>query len=156
MKLNDTWKFILVGVANGQTNAEIAKTTGLSMRTVETYRLRAMVLLGLKSTADVVKWAIKNRLTSLDGVGRYDHWVYSAAEACRPFLRKIPTGKGSCHREHISSMIREVARGEFTSTKACRWLGWIQAAIVFGGAATLADMKAINRAASERLGGGKA
>ena len=65
MELTATETTIVKGVADGKTNAEIARGLGLSMRTVETYRLRLCERLGLASTADVVKYAVRNGLSKL-------------------------------------------------------------------------------------------
>ena len=49
-------------VAEGLTNHEIADTLFISIRTVETHKNRIMTKLGLKTTAEMVKYAIKNHL----------------------------------------------------------------------------------------------
>ncbi|AEQ52327.1 helix-turn-helix transcriptional regulator [Pelagibacterium halotolerans] len=47
---------ILTLVAQGKTNAEIARELGLSPRSVETHRYRMTRQLGLKNTAELVSW----------------------------------------------------------------------------------------------------
>jgi DNA-binding NarL/FixJ family response regulator len=49
-------------IALGHTNAEIARTRGVSVRTVESYRSRVMTELGARSRADLVRWALDRRL----------------------------------------------------------------------------------------------
>lgn len=47
--------------------------------------------------------------------------------------------------EHIRSMHERIhLNPEWSDTKLCRWLGWMQAAIVSWGVYTLEDMKQIN------------
>lgn len=48
---------VIVQVARGNTNREIADRLGLSVKTVETYRARAMEKLGLTSRAALVRYA---------------------------------------------------------------------------------------------------
>ncbi len=48
---------VIVQVARGNTNREIADRLGLSVKTVETYRARAMEKLGLMSRAALVRYA---------------------------------------------------------------------------------------------------
>ena len=57
---------ILRLVAEGKSNAEVAEVIGLSARTVETYRLRMMRKLGIGDLASLVKYAIRQGITSLD------------------------------------------------------------------------------------------
>jgi DNA-binding NarL/FixJ family response regulator len=64
--LTHTERNILKLVADGKSNAEVAELIGLSRRTVETYRIRLMRKLGVDSLPALVKYAIKNGLTSLD------------------------------------------------------------------------------------------
>jgi DNA-binding NarL/FixJ family response regulator len=45
-------------VARGYTNREIADRLGLSVKTVETYRARAMEKLGLANRAALVRYAL--------------------------------------------------------------------------------------------------
>lgn len=64
--LTDTERNILKLVADGKSNPEVAQLIGLSRRTVETYRIRLMRKLGVSGLHALVKYAIKNGLTSLD------------------------------------------------------------------------------------------
>lgn len=57
---------VLQRVAEGCSSAQIADRLGLSKRTVETHRKRIMDKLGLRSTAELTKYAIREGLTSLD------------------------------------------------------------------------------------------
>lgn len=52
--------------------------------------------------------------------------------------------------DHIEFM-PERATQDFSAAKLGRWLGWMQAAVVASGAASLNDMKAINKQCSERI-----
>ncbi|MBA3898579.1 MAG: helix-turn-helix transcriptional regulator [Sphingomonadaceae bacterium] len=45
-------------LAQGQTMKEIATQLGLSPRTLETYKARAMDKLGLQSRADLIRYAV--------------------------------------------------------------------------------------------------
>lgn len=48
--------------------------------------------------------------------------------------------------DHLCSMHKRIkADLTMSDTKLCRWLGWMQAAIVSWGQWTLEDMKAINQ-----------
>jgi DNA-binding CsgD family transcriptional regulator len=49
-------------VALGYRNREIAERLGISIRTVEAHRGRAMGTIDAASRADVVHWAIENEL----------------------------------------------------------------------------------------------
>jgi DNA-binding CsgD family transcriptional regulator len=53
---------VLKQVAEGKENREIAQIMGISVRTVEAHRARAMLKLKLTSVADVVKYAIREHL----------------------------------------------------------------------------------------------
>ena len=53
-------------IAEGKTNKDIASILFISSRTVEKHRSQIMEKLNLKSTADIVKYAIKKKYTSLD------------------------------------------------------------------------------------------
>ena len=53
-------------IAEGKTVAEIAVALSLSPRTVETYRARMMEKLGIRDVAGLIKFAIRNGLTSLE------------------------------------------------------------------------------------------
>lgn len=48
--------------------------------------------------------------------------------------------------DHICDMYKRIQEDQTMSdTKLCRWLGWMQAAIVSWGLYTLEDMKQINK-----------
>jgi hypothetical protein len=48
-------------------------------------------------------------------------------------------------KEHLREMHAKITSDmSMSDTKLCRWLGWMQAAIVSWGVADLNDMKAIN------------
>jgi two-component system response regulator NreC len=49
-------------VAEGKSNKEIAAELGISLRTVETHRAAFMRKLGISSTADTVRYAIRNSI----------------------------------------------------------------------------------------------
>lgn len=59
-QLTDRQREVLVGLAKGHTNAEIAQQLLVSLRTVETYRASLRTRLGVTSRADMVEAA--NRL----------------------------------------------------------------------------------------------
>ena len=56
--LSDREREVLCLVAQGHTNQEIAKRLSLSVKTVETYRARLMTKLGLRTRADLVRYAL--------------------------------------------------------------------------------------------------
>jgi DNA-binding NarL/FixJ family response regulator len=51
-------------IAEGHTNRSIGDTLKLSVKTVETHRASAMRKLGMSSTADLVRYAIRKRLVT--------------------------------------------------------------------------------------------
>lgn len=57
---------VLALVASGKSNKEVADDLFISMKTVDTHKNHILDKLGLKNTAELVKYAIKNRLISLD------------------------------------------------------------------------------------------
>ena len=65
--LTETELAIVAKVANGDTNREISDALGLSTRTIETYRLRLMRKLNVRGTAGLVKFALRQNLTTLEG-----------------------------------------------------------------------------------------
>lgn len=88
------------------------------------------------------------------------HWVFSAARAHREYVRKMPgvpyassAYTDPTMRPHLLEMLDKIEEGGLdggmTATKACRWLGWIQACLVVQGVMTLDEAKAINKQASE-------
>jgi two-component system response regulator NreC len=58
---------VLVSIAEGQSNKEIATKLGIGVRTIETHRERIMRRLGIHSVAGLTKYAIANGLVSLEG-----------------------------------------------------------------------------------------
>jgi DNA-binding NarL/FixJ family response regulator len=56
---------VLMRLAKGQTNREIAESYNLSIKTVDTYRLRLLKKLNLRNNADLSRFAIKNKLVQL-------------------------------------------------------------------------------------------
>ena len=51
---------LLREIADGKTTKEVACMLGISVKTAESHRARIMSKLRLKSTADLVKYAIRN------------------------------------------------------------------------------------------------
>lgn len=49
-------------IAEGRLNKQIAARLGVAVKTVETHRASAMRKLELRTTADVVRWAVRNHL----------------------------------------------------------------------------------------------
>ncbi|MCX7916413.1 MAG: response regulator transcription factor [Verrucomicrobiae bacterium] len=49
-------------VAEGQSNKDIARRLGISVKTVETHRAALMRKLGLRDVTDVVRYAVRNRI----------------------------------------------------------------------------------------------
>jgi DNA-binding CsgD family transcriptional regulator len=62
--LSEAERKVVKLVVEGHSTAEVAAELGLSPRTVETYRLRAMGKLGVENVVALVKWAIKQGITS--------------------------------------------------------------------------------------------
>jgi len=57
---------VLVLIAQGQSNKEIAHVLGIGVRTIETHRERIMRRLDIHSVAGLTKFAIANGLVSLE------------------------------------------------------------------------------------------
>jgi DNA-binding NarL/FixJ family response regulator len=57
---------VLQLVVQGTSSSMIAQLLGLSVSTVDTYRSRLKVKLGIENTVDLVKFAIRNQLTAID------------------------------------------------------------------------------------------
>lgn len=57
---------VLALVASGKSNQEVADDLFISVKTVDTHKNHILDKLGLKNTAALVKYAIKNKLISLD------------------------------------------------------------------------------------------
>jgi DNA-binding NarL/FixJ family response regulator len=66
-QLTDREREVLVLIAEGQSNKEIASGLGVGVRTVETHRERIMRRLDIHSVAGLTRFAIANGLVSLDG-----------------------------------------------------------------------------------------
>jgi DNA-binding NarL/FixJ family response regulator len=58
---------VLVLIAEGQSNKEIADKLGIGVRTIETHRERIMRRLNIHSVAGLTKYAISNGLITLEG-----------------------------------------------------------------------------------------
>jgi DNA-binding NarL/FixJ family response regulator len=58
-ELSERESEVLRGIAEGHAMKEIASTLGISPRTLETYRTRGMEKLGLKSRAELVRYALQ-------------------------------------------------------------------------------------------------
>lgn len=71
-------------------------------------------------------------------------------QAYLPGAQELP-GRGDepYSHPHLHWMLIALMTEEVTGDKAHRWLGWVQCAIVVGGGATLEQMKAANKRASE-------
>jgi DNA-binding NarL/FixJ family response regulator len=54
-------------LAEGRTMKETAAALGLSARTVETHKYQALETLGLKTTADLIRYALEHGLTTPPG-----------------------------------------------------------------------------------------
>ena len=52
-------------IAEGRSNRDVCGQLGVSLETVETHRAAAMRKLGLHNTADLVRYAIKNRIVEV-------------------------------------------------------------------------------------------
>ncbi len=63
-ELSNREREVFYMLANGKPNRLIAKQLYISPRTVETHRARVIKKLGFTSTADLIKYAIRNNLTS--------------------------------------------------------------------------------------------
>jgi DNA-binding NarL/FixJ family response regulator len=59
---------ILGLVASGKTNKELAETLFISVKTVETHKTHIMEKLGLRNSTELVKYAIKNKIISIDSL----------------------------------------------------------------------------------------
>lgn len=58
-ELSEREREVLRGIAQGHSNKEIAAKLGLSIKTVETYKARSLEKLGLRSRADIVRFAVR-------------------------------------------------------------------------------------------------
>jgi DNA-binding NarL/FixJ family response regulator len=57
---------VLQLIAEGKATKDVAEELGISVKTVETHREHILGKLGLRGTADLVRYAIREGLTSLD------------------------------------------------------------------------------------------
>lgn len=55
--LSERERQVLIGIAQGFSNKELAATLGLSVKTVETYKTRVAEKLGLRTRVDIVRYA---------------------------------------------------------------------------------------------------
>lgn len=60
--LTDREKEVLLQLANGRTNKEVAADLSVGLSTVETHRANLMQKLGLHSTAEIVLYAVRKQL----------------------------------------------------------------------------------------------
>jgi DNA-binding NarL/FixJ family response regulator len=60
--LSDREHQVLLAIASGRTPSEIARSLALSVKTVSTYRARILEKLHLRTTADLIRYAIDQRL----------------------------------------------------------------------------------------------
>jgi len=65
-RLSDREREVLVLIASGRSNKEIASALGIGVRTIETHRERIMRKLEIRSVAGLTKFAIANGLVSLN------------------------------------------------------------------------------------------
>lgn len=56
---------VLSLIASGRSNKETAEELGISIKTIDTHKMHILDKLGLKNTAELVKYAIKNNLIVL-------------------------------------------------------------------------------------------
>jgi len=59
---------ILAHVASGKSNKELAEILFISIKTVETHKTNILEKLGLKNSTELVKYAIKNNIISIDSL----------------------------------------------------------------------------------------
>jgi DNA-binding NarL/FixJ family response regulator len=59
---------ILAQVASGKSNKELAEILFISIKTVETHKTNILEKLGLKNSTELVKYAIKNNIISIDSL----------------------------------------------------------------------------------------
>ena len=60
--LSDCEYQVLRMIASGKTVSQIAAALSLSVKTVSTYRVRVLEKMGMRSTAELMRYAIENRL----------------------------------------------------------------------------------------------
>ena len=49
-------------LGSGQSTSDIARDLGLSPKTISTYRMRVLEKLGMRTNAELMRYAIENRL----------------------------------------------------------------------------------------------
>lgn len=89
------------------------------------------------------------------------HWVFTVTAAHRQLIHdRMPSvAYGSSEyndptqRPHLLEMLDKIDAGGMSVAKANRWLGWIQACLCVRGAATLEEVKRINKMASDHFEG---
>lgn len=59
---------VLALVASGKTNKELADVLFISIKTVETHKMHIMEKLGLRNSTELVRYAIKNNIISVDSL----------------------------------------------------------------------------------------
>ena len=57
---------VMAMVAEGRKNREVAKDLGISVKTVETHRANIMNKLGLRNVADLIHYAIRHDIISIE------------------------------------------------------------------------------------------
>lgn len=65
-RLTEREREVMIGTAQGHTSIEIAEQLALSPRTVESHRANLMRKLGLRTIADLVRYAVRRGLIALD------------------------------------------------------------------------------------------
>lgn len=95
----------------------------------------------MKNWTQRAKEVAQNILTEEFGPDKPSGWVYSE----RSF-----DGMG---HNHLRWMLEELAKGQMSPTKACRWLGFAQALMLIYGISSLDREKARNQASGDRLPG---
>ena len=68
-RLSDREQEVLVQIAEGRSNKEIAVKLGIGVRTIETHRERIMRKLDIHSVAGLTKFAIGHGMISMDSEG---------------------------------------------------------------------------------------
>jgi DNA-binding NarL/FixJ family response regulator len=67
--LSEGERFVLAELARGRTAKEIAVAGRVTSSTVGTHRARILVKLGLRTTADLIRYAVEHRLHAAEGRG---------------------------------------------------------------------------------------
>ena len=68
-RLSDRERVVLVGIARGYTNREIAGELAVSVKTIETYKARFVAKLGLRTRVDIARYAAENGLDAASREG---------------------------------------------------------------------------------------